>query len=511
MSGRLVRMSLLGAVIVGVLAGPVLADEGTSDKPDGQMARLEALLEAQQKKIEALEQQVSQAAQADMNAARVEEMKKQIREVLSEQQFRESLMPSTVQAGYDKGFFIKSSDDKFMLKFNAQMQFRWTHYSTRSDNRYLLPGFRRHDRDGFDWARMRIRFSGHAVTKDLTYLIEFDSSTVQANSLDTRLLYAWVNYRFADEFQIKLGTFRPASTRADFGSTTHMQFVDYPTMNAVFGGGVSTGVRFWGQAFEKRVEYFLDIVNSWGSPATQTITTDENLYAAGHDNNPALFARVVWHALTGASETPVDTDGHFVSFSDIEHHTEPALDFGFHYAFAEDYHDGTLRIPFARQTFFRDGGFGLTSSEGLQFNQFGFDAAFKWRGFSLTGEYVIRIQDVRAGSQPPFAPLFLLTGDGSTGAQQGAYLQAGYFLPIPGLEKKLELVTRVGGVSALAGGQEGTWDYGAGVNYYIDGHRVKLQTDVTKVSEVPISSGQYSLANVNDDALIFRVQLQVAF
>jgi hypothetical protein len=31
------------------------------------------------------------------------------------------------------------------------------------------------------------------------------------------------------------------------------------------------------------------------------------------------------------------------------------------------------------------------------------------------------------------------------------------------------------------------------------------------VDEAPISSASHSLANVNDDALIFRIQLQVAF
>ena len=70
---------------------------------------------------------------------------------------------------------------------------------------------------------------------------------------------------------------------------------------------------------------------------------------------------------------------------------------------------------------------------------------------------------------------------------------------------------RVGGISVLNGGQEGTWEYAAGLNYYIEGNSVKLQTDVTKVSEVPISSSSHSLANVNDDALIWRIQLQFAF
>ena len=93
----------------------------------------------------------------------------------------------------------------------------------------------------------------------------------------------------------------------------------------------------------------------------------------------------------------------------------------------------------------------------------------------------------------------------------GAYLQMGYFLPIAGLEDKLEAVVRVGGIASNNGGREGTWEYSAGVNYYIEGNKVKLQTDVTKVSEVPISDNYSSLANVNDDALIWRVQLQFAF
>ena len=79
------------------------------------------------------------------------------------------------------------------------------------------------------------------------------------------------------------------------------------------------------------------------------------------------------------------------------------------------------------------------------------------------------------------------------------------------MERKFEVVGRAGGLSTLSSQKEGTWMYAAGLNYYIEGHKVKLQTDLTKVTEVPLSSSTYSLANVNDDALIWRVQLQVAF
>ncbi|RMF81560.1 MAG: hypothetical protein D6744_07020 [Planctomycetota bacterium] len=186
---------------------------------------------------------------------------------------------------------------------------------------------------------------------------------------------------------------------------------------------------------------------------------------------------------------------------------------GFHYAFNEDDGDRrTTRIPFQ---FPRRpsgvGGFGLTTTNGLQLHQFGVEAALKYMGFSATGEYVVRILDVRGASGAPFSHLFLVTGEDSTVAQHGAYVQVGYFLPIPGLERQVELVGRVGGISVNTEGSEGTWEYGGGLNYYIHGNNVKLQTDVVKVSEVPITSGSHSLANVNDDALVFRVQLQTSF
>ena len=124
---------------------------------------------------------------------------------------------------------------------------------------------------------------------------------------------------------------------------------------------------------------------------------------------------------------------------------------------------------------------------------------------------MLRMVDPRRAGRRPFTPWWLLTRQGDTTVQHGAFVQAGYFLPIPGLERKIEAVARVGGISTLANGQEGTWEYAAGLNYYIEGNKVKLQTDVTKITEVPISSNYSSLANVNDDALIWRVQLQVAF
>ena len=203
MSRQLRLVCALGLLALVFMIPAVRAEDPRSPNisaDDETMARLEALLEAQRARIDALQQQVAANAQADMNAARVEQMKQQIREVLSEKEFRESLMPTTVSAGYDNGFFIRSSDDKFLMKFNGQLQFRYTYYATGSRNRYLLPGFKQHDRSGFDIVRLNFDISGHAYTKDLTYFIELGSSA--PNGYNTALNYGWVNYRFLDEFQV---------------------------------------------------------------------------------------------------------------------------------------------------------------------------------------------------------------------------------------------------------------------------------------------------------------------
>jgi hypothetical protein len=490
-----------GAFVVAVLlavSSAAVADESSMPTSDERITQLEAKIEAAQKRLNDLQQVADQLTDAPTDKARTEAMKQQIREVLNEREFRESLMPSVVTAGYDDGFYIRSEDKKFSLKTNAIMQFRWTHYGTQSRNRYQEPRTERDDRTGFDMQRIRLIFSGNAWSPDLTYRFEFRGDSPDAYDVVVDKVYA--NYRFADEFQIRAGSFRIASTRAQVTSDTNFQFVDRPMTDAVFGLGIGLGVRFWGQLFNKRVEYAVDVVNSLNNDRNRTITPDP----AEMDNHPALVFRTVWHALGDNPEKD------FVAAADIPRHESPALDFGFHYAFNDDAGDTrTTRIPFPHPGGPGVGGFGLTSTNGLQINQFGWDAAFKYQGFSMLGEYLLRIVDPRHAFRRPFTPWSRLTGDGSTVAQHGAYVQAGYFLPIPDFMDKIELVARTGGVSALADEQEGAWEYSAGLNYYIQGNRIKLQTDVTKVYEAPISSPQSSLANVNDSALVWRVQLQV--
>ena len=133
-------------------------------------------------------------------------------------------------------------------------------------------------------------------------------------------------------------------------------------------------------------------------------------------------------------------------------------------------------------------------------------------GFSATGEYFLRILDPRHAGSRPYTPWWQMTGQGDTVTMHGAYLQMGYMLPIPGLENKLEAVGRVGGVSLLGNGQ------GRQLGIFC-----RPETTSSKVTRSNCKrtsprfmrlrsvAARVSLANVNDDALIWRVQLQVAF
>ncbi len=473
---------------------------GQNDDAARRLTSLEQRLRSNRHELESLGAQLASVDAQATDAARAEEMRRQIRALLSEQEFREQLLAPTAQAGYDKGFYIKSSDDLFKLVVGANLQFRWTHYAVGPRNRYRDPRLERDDRTGFDATRLRLILKGHAYSEDLTHYMQIASDT--SNAYDTIIRDWYVNYRFADEFQVQAGIFKVAATQSELVSDSGLSLVDRPMVNFVFTFARGLGMRFWGQAAEKRLEYFVDVVNSFNSYTNRTITPDP----AELDGNPAIAARLVWHALGESPGKDMAVE------PDVEYHDSPALDIALHYGFNEDDGDRrTTRIPFPSEANFRDsrGGFGLTRTTGLQINQFGLASAFKWQGFSARGEYIVRVVDVRNTHQTPLTPWFLLTGDASTVAQHGAYLQLGYFLPIPGLEKKLEAVARVGGISALADEQEGAWEYSGGLNYYLHGNSVKLQTDVTRITEVPISSS--TMANVNDSPLIWRVQLQMTF
>lgn len=62
--------------------------------------------------------------------------------------------------------------------------------------------------------------------------------------------------------------------------------------HAVFDLSRGIGVRFWGKLFDKRLEYFMDVVNSFNATG-RTITNDPPEL----DGNAGVAFRLMWRAL----------------------------------------------------------------------------------------------------------------------------------------------------------------------------------------------------------------------
>lgn len=476
-------------------AGWTVADRAGQELLRDKLARLEALVEQQQRQIEVLQRQVSESSDR-LEAARVEQVKDLLRQVMRDSEFRESLFPQTVQIGYEKGFYVRSADEQFELKINGGVQFRWSFYNDQSRNRSVAPRRTFSDRNGFEFERVDVVFSGHVFGPDLTYLIRVRSDTDDQHQW--RNYYAWVDYRFCEGFHARAGVFKLPFGLQETLSEWEQMFADRGMVNEVFNLDRSIGLQFWGELLKKKLTYYVAVTNGWADGHDRFGQSD---VVRELDQNPAFTARVVWHALgdVGPGE------------SDLQYHQDPALNVGLSFGYMDD--NGDLHDPgivYAIPDFFRAGagGFGVTNMWGTDVTQFGADAHFKWRGLAATWEYWLRMVNVsNAGLTGLVAPYFLATGSDDTFHQQGMQVQVGYFI----IPKRLEAAVRVGGVWDIGPGSEGVWEYAGGVNYYLKGHNWKLTADVTKINELPAQSRPANFIDLNDDLTLFRLQMQVMF
>lgn len=101
-----------------------------------------------------------------------------------------------LQAGYDKGFYIKTPDNNFSLKTNFLLQFRYTY----------MPFDRTVNTNDEDWSnflvrRARIFFSGNAPNKDWAYYVHLQLEPQSAVNLND-VYVTWKKYPSA---QIQFG------------------------------------------------------------------------------------------------------------------------------------------------------------------------------------------------------------------------------------------------------------------------------------------------------------------
>lgn len=179
------HLPLAAAVIGTIGAVSASAAEPTYEELKQQLSELQQRINA----IESRQHEQITAAQVDAT----------VQQVLEDAHRRSQLLAAEdeITAGYDRGFFIRSADGSFLLKPALQVQFRNITNVTTDDDTDV--------ENGFEVRRLRFRFDGNALSKDLTYSFVWDTSR---NGGAVSLLDAWVQYRFAPEWAVRLGQFK---------------------------------------------------------------------------------------------------------------------------------------------------------------------------------------------------------------------------------------------------------------------------------------------------------------
>jgi len=478
--------SVLALVIWGQVGS---AFAGVEDAETGvledKIRQVEALVEAQQARIESLKRKADAARVPSTDAARMAEIRSVVRELMADADFREGLYPDIQQVGYDKGFYVKSADEAFLLKIGGYLQVLWVGQNRQTDDPRQPGRQKQDDVEGFDVKRACLAFGGHIHSPRLTYRIVVRGQPSTDHRWRTH--DADITYAFADELKVTVGRFKLPFGRQKLVPRTVLQFAHRSAANEMFELDRSIAAVLHG-TLAKRVSYAVAVAN--GIDNEEDSPSREEL-----DTNFAYVARLVTHILGNRIRTE----------SDLSYSKDPRLEAGVSFACNDDNGDDNMdaahSIPDRIRSGRGIGGSAVADLAGTDFLQFGADAAFQYRGFSATAEYWVRSIDGEA----EFSEWERMTGRQDATHQQGGHVQAGYFI----VPKKVELVARVGGVWDNDG--DDVWEIAVGANYFPWGtYNVLLQTDFTRMAEAPSSSSSAYLMQ-NDEVNMVRVQLLVKF
>ncbi|MGR3295496.1 MAG: porin [Candidatus Bathyanammoxibius sp.] len=384
-----------------------------------------------------------------------EDLENAIKDYLGTEQGKELMAessPSKLRAGYHvgKGFYLESLDDKFRLQINDKTQIRYT-FATDDDSR---------DTSSFRVRRNELKFTGHAFTKDLTYVIEWGLAS--GNGVG-KLLDTYVNYRVTDWLQFRGGQYKVPYNRQEMTSSGKQTFVDRSLANEEFNLSRDIGVMVHAKPFNGLFEYYFAMMQGAGLNQTK------------NSNNQMLYA----------ARLVVSPLGKFNNYSesDIEYHETPKFALG-----------GAFTSNNGSKIFFNDKI--TTFNRDVNVKQATVDLIFKWRGFAFMGDGYWRRLDAHTGE----------TGFARNGINANGYtLQAGYFVPLPYVRKHLEFAGRYSFVNPNTDvSKNSEQEVGGGTNWYFNGHRNKFQADIRR-----ITTKQPSKEDIKDTE--FRLQYQLIF
>jgi hypothetical protein len=366
----------------------------------------------------------------------------------------------------DRGMFVlvRPRDDQrvpFELRLDLFTQGRYTNFARSADSWIDSTGTRQQVRSfgSVEVTRNFIQLSGFGIDPRLQFTAFIFSST----ALNDTVYLGWINYRFCEAFDLRVGNWLVPGTREWYESFRYTMGADRLMATTFFRPNISPGIWAQGQPIEN-VRYVAMLANSL------------NRFSQGVERVGAgvTFGGTVWW----------EPNGDFgLGPSDVENHQSLSSRIGTNLAASRETNQGfgmeglsnpedtILRLSDGTPLF-RPGALGPgVDLHSAAVQLWTIDAAFKYRGMSLSGEYFLRWVDaLKAGTgQVPFRSLF----------DQGGLLQAGCFL----VPSKLESFARTSFVTGPFGGGN---EFGGGVNWYVKGTRDwRMTFEVLRIDHSP--------------------------
>ena len=411
--------------------------------------------------------------------------------VIRESEARANLLQPSFKLWYDRGFNFSMNDNAFLLKIRGRLMFRettrwrneaWRNPGDAKNFPELLGVFgdyranRSEDfASQFNLRRARLMFLGHLINPDFKYFVQIGFETAEnaqtpgsANLLDYYFLSTHLPL-----FNIQAGQYKVFFNRAQINNTASMQFAERaPVQDAFTASGLNRrdiGLTFMNDDEVYPVNYYLGIFNGGGPlfnrygtfnseeptpncPGGQTggnpfpspascPTNQRNLNANFRNEIDKLMyaGRLMWNIMgrpgygegdLAYSETPQMAVGGGLAYN-------PGINTSSDNAFVGiDLANLNFRRQLATFGNGRQLGWGI-----VNYTTYAFDSVFKYRGFSVQGEWYFKNIDRTFKGAPCMqinGGACTATTPGLLGNATGLYVQSGYYL----IPRKLEVAAR---------------------------------------------------------------------
>jgi len=469
-------LTVCSILVIGTMR-PCTAYGGELDELKEQLKQMEEAFLAQQKMMKQMETFVLNQQE------QIKDLKNRI-ETMSEKPVTIAKEDIKEEVKHDAGNYLASDEAREILGLGLSGKYEPVNgyylpdkekasigFQTRDGNYSLNIGFRFQTRitykdkdEDFDEAditdidvrRARLCFGGNIYSKDLFYNVEIDADSFEVNLRD---YYIWWTPAAAGEtFGVRAGYFKVPANRQWNSSGFKLLLQDRSIASDAFKQDRDYGLDIFGKPFYGHMEYHAAVFRGAGQNPSKVFGSDENT-----DNKLMYVFTTRYYPFGWYNSYNIATGWDESSLKDEE---------GFKAVI------GASAVYNAKEKDKK-----LENTDSVIGN---IDLGMRYRGFTWDSEYYIREKDPEDNDDS-------ITSD-------GFYTQGGCFV----LPKKLELAVRF---SMFDPDNDLTDDvqkeYSAGINYYMRGHRSKIQTDIAHYTT--------DTGDTDKNENRFRLQYQLIF